>query len=586
MSEQGLSIRLLSSMEKVLSWKEPSGDGAESELTGLKGENVSFQIAYYWESNRKSRGRISVKSGCANEGAALAENCSTAEDGCTVLAGGIRVRMRTVALSPCAYPCHAKHDDDYMDTRPGLYPDLLQNIRSQGFPLVAGQWRSLWIDLEIPEDADAGTYPLTFELEMQEDPQIRSFTSAGKIHVSCRVLDAVLPKLDIPHTEWFHCDCLANYYGVEVFSEEHWKIIEQFIRTAVKRGCNMLLTPVFTPPLDTQIGGERRTVQLVDVEVSEDGTYTFGFERFRRWVAMAQDCGMAYFEISHLFSQWGAKYAPKVMGVKKGTYRRLFGWETDAAGDEYRGFLQAFLDALIKEIRELGIAQQCFFHISDEPSEEQLDSYCAAKEIVAERLKDFRLIDALSSYAFYEKGAVDEPICGSDHIEPFLENRPKKLWTYYCTAQCVDVSNRFIVLPGYRQRILGAQLYKYEIDGFLQWGYNFYNSEYSLYPVDPYNCTDSDGAFPSGDPFLVYPGPDGVPEESIRLMLMDEVFADLRAMKLLETLTDRETVLACLEEKKFGEVTFRHYPRSAAYVAQMRRNVNEGIREALVRNGK
>ena len=41
----------------------------------------------------------------------------------------------------------------------------------------------------------------------------------------------------------------------------------------------MLLTPVFTPPLDTAIGGERRTVQLVDVHVTENG-YTFGFDKF------------------------------------------------------------------------------------------------------------------------------------------------------------------------------------------------------------------------------------------------------------------------------------------------------------------
>ena len=125
------------------------------------------------------------------------------------------------------------------------------------------------------------------------------------------------------------------------------------------------------------------------------------------------------------------------------------------------------------------------------------------------------------------------------------------------------------------------QLYKYAIDGFLQWGYNFYNSEYSLFPVDPYACTDADGAFPSGDSFLVYPGPDGQPEESIRLMLMDEAMADLRAMDYLETLTDRQTVLDCLEEEHFGSLTFRSFPRSASYLANVRERVNEAICRAL-----
>ena len=42
----------------------------------------------------------------------------------------------------------------------------------------------------------------------------------------------------------------------------------------------MLLTPVFTPPLDTAVGGERRTVQLVDVK-AEGNQYTFGFANLK-----------------------------------------------------------------------------------------------------------------------------------------------------------------------------------------------------------------------------------------------------------------------------------------------------------------
>ncbi|MFQ9394338.1 MAG: glycoside hydrolase domain-containing protein [Lachnospiraceae bacterium] len=94
--------------------------------------------------------------------------------------------------------------------------------------------------------------------------------------------------MKVPHTEWFHSDCLANYYGEEVFSEEYWRIVENFVKTAVKHRYNMLLTPIFTPPLDTAVGGERRTVQLVDVTVQADGSYAFGFEKLDRWVEMGK----------------------------------------------------------------------------------------------------------------------------------------------------------------------------------------------------------------------------------------------------------------------------------------------------------
>ena len=549
---ENFKMKLVSSMEKIFPAKEPSGDGAEEKLMSLKGETVSFQIGYYWGGDRKLRGRVKVNSPEA-----------------------IQVRVRAVDLVPCAYPCHMKRDEGYLVTEPGLYPDLLSDISEFGFPLVSGQWRSLWVDLETTGDTKAGEYPVEIILEKTDDNQ-----ELGKLHVSLEVLDAVLPELDIPHTEWFHCDCLANYYHVEVFSEEHWGIVENFVTRAVKRGCNMILTPIFTPPLDTAVGGERRTVQLVDITVT-DGGYEFGYEKFERWVAMCQRAGMKYFEISHLFSQWGATSTPKIVGTVNGKEEKIFGWQTKADSKEYTEFLHVFLDSFTAELKELGVEKQCFFHISDEPSLEQLESYRAAKNLVKDQLKDYRMVDALSDHKFFESGVIEEPVCANDHIEPFLENRPERLWTYYCTAQCQDVSNRFIALPGFRTRILGTQLYKYRIDGFLHWGYNFYNSEYSLYPIDPYKCTDSDGAFPSGDPFLVYPGKDGQPEDSIRIMLLDETMADFRAMKYLESLTDRETVMECLDEKEYGELTFKKYPQSASYVAAVRGKINKAIREAL-----
>lgn len=45
-----------------------------------------------------------------------------------------------------------------------------------------------------------------------------------------------------------------------------FEIFENYLKNATLNGMNMLLTPFFTPPLDTFIGGERTCVQLVDIE--------------------------------------------------------------------------------------------------------------------------------------------------------------------------------------------------------------------------------------------------------------------------------------------------------------------------------
>ena len=241
------------------------------------------------------------------------------------------------------------------------------------------------------------------------------------------VIPISLPKLTLYHTEWFHCDCLADYYKVSPFSEEHWEILKNFIEVYVKRGGNTILTPVFTPPLDTEVGGERTTVQLVGITESE-GKYLFDFNNLERWIALCNEAGIEYFEIAHFFTQWGAGFAPKIMVKKSGKYIRRFGWDTPAVG-EYTVFLEQFIPALKTFLSEKNLLDKTFFHISDEPREEHIEEYEKARLSVLPYLKDCKIIDALSDYKFYEKGLVDIPVCAINHIEPFIENKVPHLWS-------------------------------------------------------------------------------------------------------------------------------------------------------------
>nr|WP_312880460.1 DUF4091 domain-containing protein [Paenibacillus phytorum] len=342
----------------------------------------------------------------------------------------------------------------------------------------------------------------------------------------------------------------------------------------------MLLTPIFTPPLDTKIGGERPTVQLVDV-YKKGNQYSFGFERLKRWVEMCDRCGVMYFEFSHLFTQWGAKHAPKIMAEENGQLMQIFGWETDAAGGEYGEFLDQFLPALVQIIKEYDLENRSYFHVSDEPYLDHLTNYSHASERLSRHLSGFPIIDALSNYEFYEKGFVKNPIPASNHIEPFLENGVRNLWTYYCCSQYKSVSNRFFCFPSARNRIIGMQMFKYQIEGFLHWGYNFWNSQYSIRAIDPYRTTDADEAFPSGDAFVVYPGANGQPVESIRFAVFYEALQDMRALQLLEELIGREETLKLLEEGMEQELTFRNFPSDADWLLACKETINRKIAEAV-----
>lgn len=483
--------------------------------------------------------------------------------------------VREVKLSPSTYPCHPMQDEGYLRCTPGLFPDRLALLEAgERFKVIPGQWRALWLDVEPDEAAPVGPSPVTV-IGIEEDG-----AEAFRQTLTVEVIGQVLPKHTLYHTEWFHADCLADYYGVDPDSDALFDMVEPFLRIAVKRGMNTILTPMFTPPLDTAEGGERTTVQLVGVR-REGGAYTFDFSRLARWVALCDACGMETIELSHLFSQWGAKYAPKIMGYDHGQYRQLFGWDTPGIGEAYVGFLDSFLPALRAALEDMGIAHRCLLHISDEPEERDLERYRRAKEIVRARIADIPIVDAMSHFELYQTSGVEVPIVANNAIQPFLDAGVTPLWTYYCTAQWRDVSNRFFSMPSARTRVLGVQLYKYDIQGFLHWGYNFYNTQYSLRQINPYVVTDAGDAFPSGDAFLVYPGPDGQPEESIRIMLMQQAFDDIRALRLLESLTDRGYVLRLIEEGLEEPITFDRYPKDAGYLLQLRARVNQEIARNL-----
>ena len=218
------------------------------------------------------------------------------------------------------------------DLRPGLYPDPLLEVNGK-FRKTHKSWHSLWIDVDLPATCKPGKYEITLKCSASliwlpnEHPEVtRKFT--------LEVIDATLPEQKLIHTEWFHADCISAYYKIPVWGKEHWRIIENHFRAAASHGINMILTPVFTPPLDTAIGGERPTVQLVGVARDAEGKYTFDFSLLTRFMDMADRLGVKYFEIAHLFTQWGAAHAPKIMASTPNGYERIFGWDTDATGEE------------------------------------------------------------------------------------------------------------------------------------------------------------------------------------------------------------------------------------------------------------
>ena len=477
------------------------------------------------------------------------------------------VRLYSVENIRSDYPMNKENADDYYKySESGFYPDLLLPVENMTVNLSAGI-NVFWAEI-LGEENKAGEYTVKAVVGDKSDS------------ISVEIIGAKLDFSDFSYTSWLHTDCLMSHYNFEVFSDEYWRVTENFLRTAAQYGMNCVLTPIFTPPLDTEKGKERPTVQLVDIKVN-NGKYSFGFDKLTKWIDMSHRCGVEYFELSHFYTQWGARNAPKIMAEVDGEYKRIFGWETKANSKEYKAFLKVFSTELKAYFEQRGLKDKVYIHVSDEPNFWVIYNYSRASRYIHKLFKGYKVIDALSDYWYYRLKIVTTPIPANNHIDKFIGN-VDGLWAYYCSGQNNRyVSNRFFCCTGLRTRVLGYQLYKFDIRGFLQWGYNFYYTQLSKGLVNPFEVSDAGGKFPSGDSYVVYPADDGTAYTSVRLMQFYDGLQDMAALRTLEALTDRKTCLGVIEQKGKYNLTFSEYPHDEEWLSDTREAVNMLIKNKI-----
>ena len=464
--------------------------------------------------------------------------------------------------------------EDYITLTPGPMPDLLLPAKEQNFRFVLSpETATFWIKTDIPKDAAPGNYDIRIKFLLD------SGETLGESIFTLSVLPCAMPQQRLIYTRWFYADCIAKQHNVEIYSEKHWELIDKYLAAASDVGVNMILVPTHTPPLDTAVGTVRPCVQLVDIEKNGD-TYTFDFSKFHRFITLCKNNGIQYYEIAHMFSQWGAKCAPNIMVTENGKTDYLFGWHVPADSPEYLCFLKQYVKAISMELQKEGIAENTYFHISDEPTLENMASYQKAADIFRPLIGSSKTFDALSNYEFYERGLVECPVTSVGHIQEFLTHSIPNQWVYYCCGPEKVFTNCFLSMPSYRTRILGFLLYKYDIKGFLHWGFNFYNSALSLYPINPYLTTSADRHLPSGDPFIVYPGRDAV-YPSIRGEVTFEAIQDMNTCFALEKYIGRDRVVEMIDREAGGELKFDHYPRTKEFPEKLREHMIEKIQEYL-----
>jgi len=433
---------------------------------------------------------------------------------------------------------------------PGLVPDPLWPDDS----VLLGPYETsaFWINILIAQEIAPGEYAIPVRVVAGDE--------SSELQVVIRVGSLVLQARQGFHvTQWFYADALCDWYHVEPFEERFWKIVQPYMLDLVQHNQDCQYVPIFTPPTD----GVKRPTQLLGVMMSKPGRYAFDFSSVRRWVRLAQRCGASFFEWTHLFTQWGAKYALRVYRNNSDPNSLFWPAETEATSEVYRNFLSQFLPAFFEFLKTEDLLDCSLFHLSDEPhGDEHLFNYRKAREMLKELAPWMRVADALSDIRFGREGLTDLPIPSISTAKQFVtEGIPS--WTYFCCGPRGKYLNRFLDTPLPKIRMSGWLFYHLKAQGFLHWGYNYWYKSQTQQLIDPFN-EQAGGAWPGlayGDPFLVYPGVEG-PIDSIRW----EVFGEsLQDFALLQSAGVQPDDLLLAELKDYND-----FPKSADWIQKAR----------------
>ena len=541
-SEIDAEIRIVSSLEKI--FPDRKDYPCLKQLEALKGERVHFQAVIVTQTPFQ-----------------------TVELKVTGPLSGYAVIHEEVYL-PCLTPA-APDDPDILQSQSGLFPGPL--LKGNLMELQAGCSHAFWVTLNIPAKCRPGRFSAGLNFRFTSS---RTQPVQAKISLPVRIYDMILPRQKLCCEMWFHCDCLLNYYHVKCWSKRCWEILENYFQDMAEHGVDTLLTPLWTPPLDTGKGKTRPTVQLLDIR-KEGERYQFRFHRLKKWIDTARKAGIRKFSFSHIFTQWGLAAAPKISVRENGIEKDLFGWHVSADSEMYQSFLRQLFAALLPFLKRNKLTEKdVYFHLSDEPQEKHLEQYRKCSRFIHSLLKGFPTLDALSHVQYFDEGLVECPVVNESRIEDFVDRTPRERWLYYCGEWENHVPNRKFGMSSLRNRILGIILYLYRMDGFLEWGYNFWFSwESEHQDLDPWSFRDILRIFGTSGAFAVLPGKNGRPVSTVHYEVFADALQDLRLLQLLETLIGRQQVEKLLNEGLKKMITIHDWPEDPSWFFRLRNRI-------------
>lgn len=474
-------------------------------VTGWKGEKVSAQLVAWSTENINQL------------------ECEFSEfksDNYSLSAGVAQARfVRYVMTDEFGPGCGHRKPEDFAAS---LAPDMLDNLTC--FDLEAKTMRPIWITIDIPSEAQAGTYKGVLEVYSREQ-------DTQKIDVTINVVDNTLPEpsewayhLDL----WQHPSAVARIHNVEVWSDEHFEIMKPLMKMLADGGQKVITATLNKDPWDNQCFDPYADMILWTKK--KDATWTFDYAIFDKWVQFMMDLGVTKMINCYSLLTWNNKihYLDEAKGEKVEV-------ELKARSQEYKLMWSVFLKDFSQHLKEKGWLEKTNIAM-DERAPEDMKAALNVLKMAAPEL-GISLADNHKSYKEYPW--IKDICAGTDSkvdVQDIKARREKGLITTYYVCCSSKFPNMFTFSPSSESVYTAWYATACDYDGFLRWAYNSWVEN----PL-----TDSRfRTWPAGDTYMVYPDA----RSSIRFERLVEGIQDAEKIRILRKMYTTENTQESLKK--------------------------------------
>lgn len=434
-------------------------------------------------------------------------------------------------------------------------------------------YQMIWVSGKIPKEFSEKELNLKIRVYYTKGYEKEELLAIENINI--KVLDYVMKPIkegEFYLDLWQHVSNWARAYEVEYFSDEHFQIIDNYIKELSDLGQRVINLIISDYPWAGQrcYQFEENASNLYEfniVKVSRDKNREIkcDFSALDRYIDICMKYGITEeIDIFGIIGNWDAFSFGNPIEDYYDPIRITYYDEKEECFDfiKSKADFISYLSIVFNHLVERGLWHKVKI-ISDEPNNPEL--FKESVKLIESAIKDHKVNFKCSIHdqKFFENfgenvQSLSLNTCEAiNNIEklPEIKNEVNKRdgrFTWYSCCFPEDL-NIFIKSPLIESRLKGWFTYYLDFDGFLRWAY-------AIWPTNP--LKDIRYKYPkwnAGDMFFVYPGKDLKPMSSVRWENFRFGIQDFNILKeiqksgisKLEIMNEMENLLGKKEEMKY-----------------------------------